>query len=195
MVNSSFVPGFNAWYVLVPAMLILNAWFGTFRYSLDATGELRIRRVLPEHLFKLAAIVIGLLAEILIVSESWLGLKQIQINRFGPGSRADAMMAAIGFALTVAAAVYAYVVYKMGVIAGNLYFLKLRNERQEIRRWRRAHQPTDEWLPKLAESTQSSVDEILKEFLEDSEWDTGAQFVRWYPPEETTAPQGGDGRQ
>lgn len=74
----SFVPGFNAWYIVWPLLVAATAFIGGLRYHLDE--EWRIRSTFSAVAYMLLLAVMEIALVVMFVAESWNGLLQFCLN-------------------------------------------------------------------------------------------------------------------
>lgn len=83
-----FVPGFNAWYVLLPLFLLAIVIFSSTCLMTNKKGTRILSRDKEDYVLHLISIVFDVIIHIFIVAESGVGLIQFLINMISDDSDA-----------------------------------------------------------------------------------------------------------
>lgn len=106
-----FVPGFNFWYIVAPAFLVVMALAGWCRYGLvlserDGAVRLRIRRYYDGRLLVVLSAAFALIVTVMIFFESCHGLVQWFDNGLGRYESGVWSIVSAGFTLVLIAVLY-----------------------------------------------------------------------------------------
>lgn len=82
----SFVPGFNAWYVLLPVFLVFIVVFSLSCLKLSRKKTHILKRDKQNYVLNALAIAFDIIIHICFIFESGAGLIQLIINRLGDDS-------------------------------------------------------------------------------------------------------------
>lgn len=119
----SFVPGFNAWYVLLPMFLIAIVIFSLTCSRLSKRANRILRRDKEDFLLNIISVIFDIIIHIFFVIESGAGLIQVIINTLSDDTDAGWIL----FILPVTLVFTAFLMYGLFFGTGKLTkFLRYR---------------------------------------------------------------------
>lgn len=127
-----FSVSFNAWFVVLPIMVVAMAAFGLSKYRLDRDELVILGRDKGNFIMTVMAVVFDVVLHVLIVFESGAGALQKITNYLGRGDSPVWAVILLIVIIAISAFAFYYLFFVVGKVCSRLKIKQLKKERRKI---------------------------------------------------------------